>query len=123
MRPPAIGHLCAAAPAAGVAPERQKIMVKGGMLKDEQEWSKAGVKPGQKLMMMGTAEAVPQAPAAQQVSAATAPPHPGPTGMQAAAMVVGCCRPKEAAFSLKSCNCCGASCWCARTAVLFAPSA
>ena len=48
--------------AAGVAPERQKVMVKGGMLKDDQEWAKAGIKPGAKLMMMGTADAVPQAP-------------------------------------------------------------
>jgi hypothetical protein len=42
-------------------------MVKGGMLKDDQEWAKAGIKPGAKLMMMGTADAVPQAPTAQQV--------------------------------------------------------
>lgn len=51
----------------GVAPERQKIMVKGGLLKDDQQWGKAGIKPGQKLMMMGTADAVPQAPIAKQV--------------------------------------------------------
>jgi ubiquitin carboxyl-terminal hydrolase 14 len=50
-----------------VAPERQKVMVKGGMLKDDQEWAKAGIKPGAKLMMMGTADAVPQAPTAHQV--------------------------------------------------------
>lgn len=50
----------------GVAPERQKIMVKGGVLKDDQEWGKAGIKPGAKLMMIGTADAVPQAPTAQQ---------------------------------------------------------
>lgn len=46
-------------------------MVKGGMLKDDQEWAKAGIKPGAKLMMMGTADAVPQAPTAQQVPDAT----------------------------------------------------
>ena len=40
---------------AGVAPDRQKIMVKGGMLKDDADWAKLGIKPGQKLMMMGSA--------------------------------------------------------------------
>ncbi|XP_078428157.1 ubiquitin carboxyl-terminal hydrolase 6-like isoform X2 [Wolffia australiana] len=42
----------------GVPPERQKIMVKGGLLKDDAEWSTVGVKQGQKLMMMGTADVV-----------------------------------------------------------------
>ena len=42
---------------AGVAPDRQKIMVKGGMLKDDADWSALGIKPGQKLMMMGSAGA------------------------------------------------------------------
>ena len=51
---------------AGVAPDRQKIMVKGGLLKDDSEWAKAGIKPGQKLMMMGTADAVPTAPTGKQ---------------------------------------------------------
>lgn len=46
----------------GVPPERQKIMVKGGLLKDDADWSKLGVKNGQKLMMMGTAEEVVKAP-------------------------------------------------------------
>ncbi|KAK9810249.1 hypothetical protein WJX72_007323 [[Myrmecia] bisecta] len=46
----------------GVAPERQKIMVKGGMLKDDADMTKLGLKPGQKLMMMGTADKVPEAP-------------------------------------------------------------
>ena len=36
----------------GVPPERQKIMVKGGMLKDNSDWTKVGVKMGQRLMMM-----------------------------------------------------------------------
>ena len=30
-------------------------MVKGGMLKDDADWAKLGIKPGQKLMMMGSA--------------------------------------------------------------------
>ena len=42
----------------GVPPERQKIMVKGGMLKDDSDWGAVGLKEGQKLMMMGTAEKV-----------------------------------------------------------------
>ncbi|KAI5665480.1 hypothetical protein M9H77_15333 [Catharanthus roseus] len=46
----------------GVPPERQKIMVKGGLLKDDADWSKIGVKQGQRLMMMGTADEVVKAP-------------------------------------------------------------
>lgn len=42
-------------------------MVKGGLLKDDTEWAKAGIKPGQKLMMMGTADVVPTAPTGNQV--------------------------------------------------------
>lgn len=39
----------------GVAPDRQKIMVKGGMLKDDAVMSSFGFKASQQLMMMGTA--------------------------------------------------------------------
>ncbi|XP_020099025.1 ubiquitin carboxyl-terminal hydrolase 6 [Ananas comosus] len=46
----------------GVPPERQKIMVKGGLLKDDADWSTLGVKDGQKLMMMGTADEIVKAP-------------------------------------------------------------
>lgn len=46
----------------GVPPERQKIMVKGGLLKDDADWSTVGVKQGQKLMMMGTADEIIKAP-------------------------------------------------------------
>ncbi|KAH7547191.1 ubiquitin carboxyl-terminal hydrolase 6 [Ziziphus jujuba] len=46
----------------GVPPERQKIMVKGGLLKDDADWSTLGVKEGQKLMMMGTADEIVKAP-------------------------------------------------------------
>ncbi|KAK3283824.1 deubiquitinating enzyme [Cymbomonas tetramitiformis] len=42
----------------GVPVERQKIMVKGGMLKDDSDWAKLGLKNGQKIMMMGTAEVI-----------------------------------------------------------------
>lgn len=38
----------------GVEPERQKILVKGGQLKDDTELSSLGAKPGQTFMMMGT---------------------------------------------------------------------
>ncbi|KAJ6803084.1 ubiquitin carboxyl-terminal hydrolase 7-like [Iris pallida] len=46
----------------GVPPERQKIMLKGGLLKDDTDWSTLGVKEGQKLMMMGTADEIVKAP-------------------------------------------------------------
>lgn len=38
----------------GVEPDRQKIIVKGGQLKDDADMSKLGLKPKQVLMMMGT---------------------------------------------------------------------
>lgn len=38
-----------------VEPERQKILVKGGQLKDDADLSRLGVKPGHVFMMMGTA--------------------------------------------------------------------
>jgi ubiquitin carboxyl-terminal hydrolase 14 len=44
----------------GVEPERQKIIVKGGQLKDEADMSKLGLKPKQVLMMMGTPSAEAQ---------------------------------------------------------------
>jgi hypothetical protein len=37
-----------------VEPERQKIMVKGGIVKDEPDWSKYKLKEGMMIMMMGT---------------------------------------------------------------------
>ncbi|KAM0881095.1 hypothetical protein ACQ4PT_033166 [Festuca glaucescens] len=46
----------------GVPPERQKIMVKGGILKDDADWSTLAVKNGQKLMMIGTADEIVRAP-------------------------------------------------------------
>uniref|UniRef100_A0A0D6QSB9 ubiquitinyl hydrolase 1 n=1 Tax=Araucaria cunninghamii TaxID=56994 RepID=A0A0D6QSB9_ARACU len=46
----------------GVPPERQKIMVKGGLLKDDADWNTLGLKEGQRLMMMGTADEVVKAP-------------------------------------------------------------
>jgi ubiquitin carboxyl-terminal hydrolase 14 len=47
----------------GVPVDRQKISgLKGGMLKDDADLSSMGLKDGQKCMMMGTAEAPPEAP-------------------------------------------------------------
>ncbi|XP_020575422.1 ubiquitin carboxyl-terminal hydrolase 6-like isoform X2 [Phalaenopsis equestris] len=46
----------------GVPPERQKIMVKGGLLKDDADWATLGVKQGQRLMMMGTADEAVKVP-------------------------------------------------------------
>lgn len=68
--------------------ERQKIMgVKGGTVKDGADWEALGVKQGQVLMLMGSAEAVPEAPAektifvedmpAVDVAALTASKNPG----------------------------------------------
>ncbi|KAI9163579.1 Ubiquitin carboxyl-terminal hydrolase [Paramyrothecium foliicola] len=37
-----------------VEPDRQKILIKGGQLKDDAEMGKLGLKPGQVIMMMGT---------------------------------------------------------------------
>eukprot|EP01116_Phalansterium_solitarium_P000926 TRINITY_DN10763_c0_g1_i1.p1 TRINITY_DN10763_c0_g1~~TRINITY_DN10763_c0_g1_i1.p1 ORF type:complete len:565 (+),score=195.75 TRINITY_DN10763_c0_g1_i1:134-1696(+) len=47
----------------GVLPEKQKIMVKGGTLKDDADWSTLGLKDGSMLMMVGSAE--PAAPAVE----------------------------------------------------------
>ncbi|KAK4188962.1 hypothetical protein QBC35DRAFT_450718 [Podospora australis] len=38
----------------GVEPERQKVLVKGGQLKDDTDLTKLNLKPGQVIMMMGT---------------------------------------------------------------------
>ncbi|KAK0655200.1 hypothetical protein B0T16DRAFT_341373 [Cercophora newfieldiana] len=38
----------------GVEPDRQKILIKGGQLKDDTDMSTLGLKPGQVIMMMGT---------------------------------------------------------------------
>ena len=46
----------------GVEADRQKILVKGGALKDDQDMSKLGLKPKQTLMLMGSASELPRAP-------------------------------------------------------------
>ena len=45
----------------GVEPERQKILLKGGPLKDDADLSKLGIKPNQLIRMMGTPVAGAQA--------------------------------------------------------------
>ncbi|EPZ34611.1 cysteine proteinase [Rozella allomycis CSF55] len=50
-----------------VLPERQKIMVKGGILKDETDLSKLGISEGHTFMMMGTAEELPKEPVQKPV--------------------------------------------------------
>ncbi|KAJ1858855.1 deubiquitinating enzyme [Coemansia sp. RSA 1853] len=46
----------------GVAPERQKILVKGGQLKDDTDMSQLGLKENQILMMIGTVGELLKAP-------------------------------------------------------------
>ncbi|KAI8991025.1 hypothetical protein BDF20DRAFT_811286 [Mycotypha africana] len=46
----------------GVPPERQKIMVKGGILKDDTDLNKLNLKDGHSFMMMGTAGELPKPP-------------------------------------------------------------
>lgn len=51
-----------------VPPERQKIMgVKGGTLKDDANMEALGIKKGQMLMLVGSAESVPEPPPVQTV--------------------------------------------------------
>ncbi|ODQ67124.1 cysteine proteinase [Nadsonia fulvescens var. elongata DSM 6958] len=49
----------------GVAPERQKILAKGGQLKDDTDMSTLNLKPGHVFMLIGSAGALPAAPATQ----------------------------------------------------------
>ncbi|KAJ3898798.1 hypothetical protein F5879DRAFT_811971 [Lentinula edodes] len=48
--------------ATGVPVDRMKVMVKGGILKDDSNWAKITPKPGQTLMVIGTAGELPKAP-------------------------------------------------------------
>ncbi|KAA1104684.1 deubiquitinating enzyme [Puccinia graminis f. sp. tritici] len=51
----------------GVAPIQQKILVKGGQLKDESDWSKLAIKPGHQFMLIGTAGELPPPPTQQTI--------------------------------------------------------
>lgn len=46
----------------GVPSDRMKVMVKGGMLKDDHDLTKIGARPGQTFMVIGTAGELPKAP-------------------------------------------------------------
>ncbi|KAI0339115.1 cysteine proteinase [Trametopsis cervina] len=46
----------------GVPPERMKVMVKGGVLKDDHDWTKVGPKENQTFMVIGTAGELPKPP-------------------------------------------------------------
>ncbi|CEH19499.1 cysteine proteinase [Ceraceosorus bombacis] len=46
----------------GVPLDRQKVMIKGGMLKDDADMTKLSAKPGQTFMLLGTAGPLPSAP-------------------------------------------------------------
>jgi len=58
----------------GVTPERQKIMIKGGTLKDDQDWAPLGIKDGHTFMLMGSAENdIPKGPVDRPVFAEDLP--------------------------------------------------
>ncbi|KAA1474156.1 cysteine proteinase [Dentipellis sp. KUC8613] len=46
----------------GVPVDRMKVMVKGGMLKDDSDWKKIGPKEGQTFMVIGAAGELPKPP-------------------------------------------------------------
>ncbi|KAG8950994.1 deubiquitinating enzyme [Tulasnella sp. 424] len=46
----------------GVPTERMKVMIKGGMLKDDTDWSKVGPKEGQVFTVIGAAGELPKPP-------------------------------------------------------------
>uniref|UniRef100_A0A8C9FGM8 Ubiquitin carboxyl-terminal hydrolase n=1 Tax=Pavo cristatus TaxID=9049 RepID=A0A8C9FGM8_PAVCR len=50
----------------GVQPARQKVMLKGGTLKDD-DWGNIKIKNGMTLLMMGSADALPEEPIARPV--------------------------------------------------------
>ncbi|KAH7928034.1 cysteine proteinase [Leucogyrophana mollusca] len=47
----------------GVPPDRMKVMIKGGVLKDDTDWKKVGPKAGQTFMVIGAAGELPKPPA------------------------------------------------------------
>ncbi|KAG2130373.1 hypothetical protein DEU56DRAFT_815676 [Suillus clintonianus] len=46
----------------GVPPERMKVMIKGGVLKDDTDWKKVAPKVGQTFMVIGAAGELPKPP-------------------------------------------------------------
>ncbi|KDN47985.1 cysteine proteinase [Tilletiaria anomala UBC 951] len=59
---PASAFKAAIHTATGVPVDRQKVMVKGGLLKDETDMASLGAKNGQVFMVIGTAGELPKAP-------------------------------------------------------------
>ncbi|THG95150.1 hypothetical protein EW026_g6448 [Hermanssonia centrifuga] len=51
----------------GVPPERMKVMIKGGVLKDDTDWRKVGPKEGQSFMVIGAAGELPKPPSTRIV--------------------------------------------------------
>jgi ubiquitin carboxyl-terminal hydrolase 14 len=47
----------------GVPPDRMKVMIKGGVLKDDTDWKKVGPKEGQSFTVIGAAGELPKPPA------------------------------------------------------------
>lgn len=48
--------------ATGVPPDRMKVMIKGGVLKDDTDWTRVAPKAGQTFMVVGTAGELPKPP-------------------------------------------------------------
>ena len=72
----------------GVPPDRQKILVRGGQLKDDSDWATLKLRDGQKVMMMGSAEKLEEvAPAAEPMQEDGAPAKE--EGMEPEPMVDG----------------------------------
>jgi ubiquitin carboxyl-terminal hydrolase 14 len=51
----------------GVPPDRMKVMIKGGVLKDDTDWRKIGPKEGQTFMVIGAAGELPKPPSTPTV--------------------------------------------------------
>ncbi|KAH9450679.1 hypothetical protein Pst134EB_018205 [Puccinia striiformis f. sp. tritici] len=49
----------------GVTPIQQKILIKGGQLKDDSDWSKLAIKPAHQFMLIGTPTDLPPPPTHQ----------------------------------------------------------
>lgn len=51
----------------GVPPDRMKVMIKGGVLKDDTDWRKVAPKDGQTFMVIGAAGELPKPPSTPTV--------------------------------------------------------
>lgn len=72
----------------GVEPVQQKILIKGGQLKDQSDWSKLSIKPGHQFMLIGTTTRLPPPPTQQTVFLEDLSDHqiaqadPSPAGLE-----------------------------------------